>query len=543
MTDAVNARNRTLAVPTSADVDAVSREILDSHFAIHPHAGREVGRYEYDGRFPDIARPDAGYFTDYRSRVAPLAVIADPARRADVRTSLAWLDREAFRVGVLGQQLRDPVECLSETDVWGYVQQPYADPAARIDALRSHLDGVPAFLERAEPAIAPSLPVGQRLHALDLARALAADLRDVGGLLAAVHPEMSAPHLAGPAEAAAIAVEKFAVAVEKSAPIGGMLGPERLREWIRVSEGVDRSTGELIDEAQAEVDDIVAALDALAAQHGVSRRRDLYDLMERPAQGLGAVDCVAGLVERLRDFWAGRGVVTVETANPLRYLHRPRMFAAAEFGVTGPFAGSGQPHHLYLPQWTDRPLPMIEMLTVHEAYAGHYLHTEAAFRQTHGVRSSLRLWAGFVEGWAHYTEELAIEQGLAEDRPLLRAAQLLSALEAATRLLVYLRVHAGRWTFGEAVQNTAVLCEWPVAQATRDVLSTTSDWRVALYTFGKLRIREWRRDAGVGTDRQALTAFHDRLIGCGFAPLGVVRQYYLDSEMEVAGLDVHIGAE
>ncbi|MDY7086147.1 MAG: DUF885 family protein [Actinomycetota bacterium] len=508
-------------------------DVLSFHFEVQPATARELGRREFDGRFPEVDRPSVAALAALRERLTPGLSAPSPAARADVRTGLAWLDREAFRVEVLGRRHRDPVECLSETDVWGYVKQPYAETGEKVAAVEAHLSGVPDFLRRAEDAVGATLPAGERLHALELSRALAADLRDTAGLLAVEHPGLRAPHLEPLAEAAAVACERFAERVGGSAPEAGVLGPELLREWVRVSEGVDQSVADLVGEAQAEVDALVAALDELVVRFGVARRRDLYDVMERPEPGQDAADCIAPIVDRLRRFWTDRDVVGVETLNPLVLRPRPRMFAAAEFGIVGPIEGV-HPHHLYLPQKAAQgrhfALPMLEMLAVHETYAGHYAHTEAVFRHTRGVRNSMRLWAGFIEGWAHYAEELAIEQGLADGRPLVRAAQLLAALEAATRLLIHMSVHSRRWSFGEAVQQAVRLCDWPVPQATREVLAATFDWRVSLYTFGKLRIREWRRDFAADATPERLRAFHDGLLQGGFAPLEVVRQFAAESE-------------
>lgn len=530
--------------PEPGIVGAAVSDVLEYHFEVYPHAARDIGRHDFDGEFPDVFRPSMDDLDRFGHRLRSLESVADPELRADVRTSLAWLDRERFRVAVMGRPHRGPSECLGEADIWVYLKKPYDSVDEKVAALDAHLAGLPGFLERAGRTLETELPVGERLRSIEFARALAADLRDVVELVAIEHPESRAMQLAGPGEAAAAACEDFERAIEATAPIAAVLGPERLAEWVRVAEGIDSAPADLLEEAQDEVDSVVSALDSLAAKLGVGRRRGFYDLMERPASTETALDSLRRIIGDVEDFWIQRDVVSVETANPLEYRRRPRMFAAAQFGISGPFAlgRPPHPHFLYLPERSDSvedvesrqhfSLPMLEMVAVHETFAGHYVHAEAAFRQTRGIRTSLRLWAGFVEGWAHYVEELAIEQGLADDRPLVHAAQLLSALEAATRLLVYLSVNTGRWKFGEAVTEAAVLCDWSPGLAAREVLSATSDWRTGLYTLGKLRIREWRRAAVPGATTRELKSFHDSLIQCGFAPLGTVWQYYLDCQRE-----------
>jgi uncharacterized protein (DUF885 family) len=175
---------------------------------------------------------------------------------------------------------------------------------------------------------------------------------------------------------------------------------------------------------------------------------------------------------------------------------------------------------------------MLEVIAVHEASPGHYVHTEASFRGPSVIRTCIPCSAGFPEGWAHYAEELAVEHGLAHERPLVEVAQLKSALEAATRLLIFLSVHMGRWNFAEAVGRATVICDWSPERAAREVLVAVSDAEMAMYTLGKLRIRQWRRTAAGGTTRRELKRFHDRILQCGYAPLATVWQYYLDGQRQ-----------
>ena len=103
-------------------------------------------------------------------------------------------------------------------------------------------------------------------------------------------------------------------------------------------------------------------------------------------------------------------------------------------------------------------------ITVHEVAPGHFAHGRVMRRASTDVRKTLMSMA-FIEGWAHYAEELAIDVGLADDRPLIEIAQLKSALEAATRLLIFLSIHMGRWSFAQAVDRAAELNGWSPERA------------------------------------------------------------------------------
>jgi uncharacterized protein (DUF885 family) len=346
------------------------------------------------------------------------------------------------------------------------------------------------------------------------------------------------------ASAAAAACEDFARAVEGTAPARALFGPELLGGFLRAVEGIDHPVTDLLEEAQAEVDSVMSALALVAGKLGLEHRQRAYKLMTDRVSDGSVLDSLRSTIQRVKDFWIQTDVVSVETVHPLEVRRAPWAPAGAagvEFAISGRLEQARQSHVLYVPELPGPVAnrrtsvrrqylndPMLEVIAVHEAFAGHYVHTEASFRGPSVIRTCIPCSAGFPEGWAHYAEELAVEHGLADGRPLVEVAQLRSALEAATRLLVFLSVHMGRWTFAEAVGRAVLICDWSQERAAREVLVATSDPETAMYALGKLRIREWRRTAAVGTTGRELKSFHDRILRCGYAPLATVWQYYLD---------------
>lgn len=210
------------------------------------------------------------------------------------------------------------------------------------------------------------------------------------------------------------------------------------------------------------------------------------------------------------------------------------------FDTGGPLETVPQPHILHVPEPRDAREsavvrdylnePMLEMIAVHEVFPGHYLHNEATQPAAGVVRRCVPWFPGTTEGWAHYTEELAVERGLADGRPLVELASLRFRLEAAARLLAFLSVHSGRAKFGAAVATVAALCGWSPERAAREVLVVAAYPSGAMYTLGRLHIRRWRALACAGESAAELKAFHDRLIRGGNAPLSTVWRYHLDGQ-------------
>ncbi len=522
-------------------------------FEQFPNTARRAGRHDLDGRLPQSCVRSAADFDHFAATAArhlgALSDDADPELRADLDAIGRMADGERFRATELGQPYLMPLEALAEIDPSEYLR-PYAPLAERLDALDAHLSRLPSFLADAAGALPARIPAGERLLGAEQAQAQAINIGSVVRQLAqAEGPDgqgrlVAAERRAAAAKAASVACAEFARAVAATRPSPGLLGPDLLAEFLRITEGIDHHPGDLLEEASAEVASLLSAMDSVAKDMGAADRRDACELMANQVSDAPVIEHLTSVIERVRDFWERQDIVSMDIVLPLEVRPSGGLGTATtvDFSVSPPLEPVRRPHILYLP---DLPAanaderfdvrrrylndPMIEVIAVHEAYAGHYLHAEAAGRGPSVVRTCLPWISGFTEGWAHYAEELAVEHGLADDRPLVRLAQLKSALESAVRLVSYLSMHLTRSPFAEAAALAARTCDWSNERAAREVLVLAADPSPAKYTLGKLRIREWRAAAGP-VSQPSLKAFHDRLMRCGSAPLATAWRYYLDGE-------------
>lgn len=515
--------------------------VVDYVFDRYPQVARRAGRHDVDGRLPEVV-PDSrsrvdGLLAAVTGQLDALPKDADPEVRADLGTAMRVLTDERFRITELGRPHRGPEEWLAETDLNVYVRSEYAPFGERIEALSRHLAQLPDFLAATAKTLGPTLPAGERIGGVENARARAVSVRNMITQLATASPELADGPLMEQAGRASAAFLGFAEAVAATQPVRAVLGPELLPAYLEAAEGVDTPVSELLAEVEAEVASLAARLDKLSARLGVSTRQELYGLLSARLPEGSVVGTLSRIIDRLQGFWAEQDIVTTTGTQRLdiRPVRDLSTSAVVVFDTSGPFEKVRQPHMLYVPEPRDPAAlrdylnePMLEMIAVHEVLAGHYLHHEATSEQAGLIRRCVPWFPGITEGWAHYSEELAIERGLAEHRPLVEVAALRFALEAATRLLVFLSVHSGRSKFGAAVAQAATLCAWSPERSGREVLAVTASSARAMYTLGKLEIRRWRELAGAGGSPADLKVFHDRLLRCGSAPLSTVRRYCLD---------------
>ncbi|MGW1656551.1 DUF885 family protein [Streptomyces atratus] len=525
---------------TSGALSSVSA-VVDYVFDRYPQVARRAGRHDFDGQLPEVA-PDSlsdvdGLLAAVSGQLDALPEDADPEVRADLGTAMRVLTDERFRIAELGRSHRGPDEWLAETGVHIYLRGEYASLDERVAALSHHLSQLPDFLAATAKTLGRTLPAGERISGVENARARAVSVRDLVEQLVAERPESADSSLMELAGRASAAFVGFAGAVAATQPARAVLGPDLLAAYLEAAEGVDTPVAELLAEVEAEVESLVARLDALSARLGVRTRQEAYDLLSARVPAGSVVSTLSRIIDRLQGFWVEQDVVTMTSRQGLdiRPVRDASTSAAVVFDVGGPLERAPQPHVLHVPEPRDPAAlrdylnePMLEMIAVHEVFPGHYLHHETTSEHAGAIRRCVPWFPGVTEGWAHYTEELAIERGLAEGRPLVEVAALRFALEAATRLLVFLSVHSGRSKFGAAAAEAATLCAWSPERAGREVLAVAAQPAGAMYTLGKLRIRRWRELAGVSDSAADLKAFHDRVVRCGSAPLSTVWRYYLD---------------
>jgi len=134
----------------------------------------------------------------------------------------------------------------------------------------------------------------------------------------------------------------------------------------------------------------------------------------------------------------------------------------------------------------------------------------------------------FVEGWAHYAEEMMVDEGLGKDDPANLLAMLHAALLRNCRFAASVAIHARGMTVDEVERRFVDDCHQDAATAHEQAVRGTFDPGYFAYTLGKLQIRALRDEAQRALlDRFSLRKFHDALLSHGAPPLALVRDRVL----------------
>lgn len=174
----------------------------------------------------------------------------------------------------------------------------------------------------------------------------------------------------------------------------------------------------------------------------------------------------------------------------------------------------------------DSNTPTILNITVHEAMPGHfvqglYLRANPEWSLT---RKGSQSYAT-TEGWAHYTEQMMVEQGFHQNDQHLHLAQLQDALLRDCRLLASFGMHTQGMTLQQATDLITHSCHQSPMMAYKEARRGTADPGYYSYLLGKLMILHLRDDLKKDQgDHFSLRSFHDALLGSGLVPLKIIRR-------------------
>jgi uncharacterized protein (DUF885 family) len=164
---------------------------------------------------------------------------------------------------------------------------------------------------------------------------------------------------------------------------------------------------------------------------------------------------------------------------------------------------------------------------IHEAYPGHYVQL-LWFQKLQSKVRKLIGCATNIEGWAHYTEQMMLDEGYGNGDAELRAGQLLDALLRNCRYIVGIEMHTGNMTYEQGIQFFMREGYMSRDYAERETKRGTSDPTYLVYTLGKLQILKLREDYEnkMGT-RFSLEQFHDEFMQQGGVPVKLIRNAML----------------
>ena len=557
---AFHACNSTPAPPASGSGDAaftaLSQEYLEDLYRRQPTQATYLGIHKYDDRLEDYSRQavaDAvAAARRFRDRVAAIdaAALSDP-RQLDREQLLHAVDSRLLTLDVIRPWAKDADTYSSGLTSTAYImiKREFAPAEERLRRLIAREKAMPAALAEARknlenpPRIYTQIAIeqldGNRDFFKTAVTAAFAGVTDTA--LLAEFKQSNDAVIAALADYKKWLQEDL---LERSTG-DYAIGEATYRRKLSADEMIDVPLDDLLAIAERDLRKNQAAFAETARRIDPARtaREALASVEADHPPAAKLLSITQGELDALGRFMADRRIITVPAAAPARVQETPpflRATTSASMDIPGPFetVATEAYYNMTLPDPTWRAAEIEEFMrqwyfaaisnvSVHEVWPGHYLQ----FLYARNFPSDVRKVFGAntnSEGWAHYCEQMVIDEGFHADDPRYRMAQIQDALLRDARFIVGIRLHTKGMTVPQAEEFFVKEGYQSAPVARSESKRGTSDPTYGYYTMGKLMILKLREDYQAKAGAQySLQSFHDAFIKLGPLPLPLMRKAML----------------
>jgi uncharacterized protein (DUF885 family) len=163
---------------------------------------------------------------------------------------------------------------------------------------------------------------------------------------------------------------------------------------------------------------------------------------------------------------------------------------------------------------------MIQILTIHEGYPGHYVQLEYSNRNPSLIRRVL--YSGvFAEGWAVYTEQMMLDQGYGDGDLALRLNQLKWYLRSVANAILDYKMHCTEMTDDEVLAFLTQRAFQSEGEALGKIVrAKQSSCQLSTYFVGRMAFYRLRQDVEREQgEKFDLGRFHEAVLDHGTLPV------------------------
>ena len=534
----------------------VATDILEDNYKRHPTAATDLGIHKYDDQLEDYSAASykaeadaAGAFKTRLTAIDPATLSLD--QQLDREQLLRAMDSAVVQLDVIKRWAQDPDAYPSGITNTAYVmiKRGFAPAEERLTGLIKREQGMPAVLDEARKNLAGVPKIFAEIAHEQIDNNVSFFKNDVPAAFKDVTDKALLVDFKKSNDAVIAALGKYKTYLEKDvlpkAQGSFALGADTYAKALAAQEMVDLPLDRLLQIAEADRQKNEDAFQATAK---------LIDPKKTPESVLAALQLdhppasellktTQDTLDSLRQFIVDHHIITIPPSDPARVKETPpfmRSTTTASMDTPGPFETTKLEgfYNMTLP---DPRLPKAQQddymrgwyyaaivnVSVHEVYPGHYVQFLYAKSFPTDVRKVFGA-ATNSEGWAHYAEQMMLDEGFHAGEPKYRLAQLQDALLRDVRFIVGIKMHTQGMTVDEATKLFETAGHQPHAVAVEEAKRGAGDPLYGYYTMGKLMILKLRDDyqAKQGAS-YSLQGFHDAFIKLGPLPLPLIRRAML----------------
>ena len=568
------------------EYESVAEEYIRGYLNARPMLGTSLGLHEYDGKVADYSRlsldAELSRLRRFDDRLRKFDLQKLGSRQSiDLRILQAAIRRELFLRQDLAMFERDPMAYARAVDLNIYIKRnfsPLEDRARSIVAVESQ---IPNIIIAAKTNLAPVLPRPQVELAIQIARGSADFLRkNLAEALADVKDDRIQAEFEDANRKAAAALVDYANWLERErlpkASPNFAIGEEKFHRMLAETELVDMPPAKILEIGLAKLaeEQKVFAEAARQIDPGKSPIEVFKAIQKEHPTPENLIHDVGRELEQIRKFVVNRHLVTIPSEVRAQVKETPQYRRATSFAsmdTPGPFEKRAPEAYFYVTpvesNWPENQKEewltafnyyASELVAIHEAYPGHYVQFLRLNASSASKVEKIFGSYGFIEGWAHYCEQMMIDEGYGSAPPptptptpgkkatptptatplspeelqkqaaKYRMAQSDEALLRFCRLCVAIKLHTQHMSIEEATKFFRDNCYYEEKPARAEALRGTFDPGYLNYSLGKLQILKLLADYKAQQGNEfSLQKFHNELLNHGMPPIRLLRELML----------------
>jgi uncharacterized protein (DUF885 family) len=544
---------------SQAAFDHLVDEYFDFHFQFHPTEGTQAGLHQYDAKLEDLsrARVDAEIagLTQFQKRFDSIqSTQLSQESLGDLEILTSSIQARLLELQSIQMWRKDPDIYISDLSysVFVIMRRTFAPAADRLQSVIARERGIPRLLEEARQNVSHPPRVYTEVALQQMPDNISFFQKDVPAAFRDVQDPKLLADFKASNDAAVEALRKYRDFMGTDLmPVSNgdfRIGPENFSKKLRYEEMVDIPLDRLLEVGYGDMRRNQQQLKAVAAQIDPHRSTEavLTDLRKDHPPADQLLQTFRDTLGGLRQFIEQKRIITIPSTIPPIVEETPPFARAlttasmdtpgayetkateAMFNVTLPAAGWKPEKVEEWMQGFNRGT--ITSTAIHEVYPGHY--TQFLWVQAAPTKTRKLLYNNSnAEGWAHYTEQMMLDEGYGGRDLKLRLGQLLDALLRNARFIVGIEMHTGKMTL-EQGRDFFVKEGFqvpPVAEV--EARRATSDPTYLYYNLGKLQILKLRDDYRKQQGNKfTLLEFHDRFMRQGSVPMKIIRKSMLGTD-------------
>jgi uncharacterized protein (DUF885 family) len=558
-----------ISIAGDAEFSQLADEYLGGYLSWRPQLGTSLGLHEYDGKLTDYSASsldsELARLKSFEQRLARMdRNLLSTQAGYDYRILLSAIRREIFGFVQMNTYSQNPMAYASALDVNIYIKRDFAPLEDRVHSITAILNQAPRLIAAAKANLAESLPRPQVETAIEQANGAADFLSKdlVEALKGVTNQTLMAEFDAANRQAVSEMRAYAAYLKQQKLPKSNQryaLGREKYVQMLRQGEMITAPPEELLEIGSRELARQQAAFAQAARDIDPTRKpMEVFQAIQKDhptAQAL--IADTARDLDAIRQFVTDRHIVTIPSPVRAKVAETPQYMRATSFAsmdTPGPFETKATQAYYYVtpvePDWTPKQKDewltafnyyTTDIVSIHEAYPGHYVQFLCLNASPATRLEKIFGSYAFIEGWAHYTEQMMVDEGFganasqnpaAEERvkaAKYRLAQADEALLRVCRLCVSIRMHCQGMTVEEGTKFFQDNCYYEQKPARQEAIRGAFDPEYLYYTLGKLQILKLREDYRKQEGAQfSLEKFHNEMLRHGAPPIRLLREVMLN---------------